>query len=106
MDNRVLDYNPAKGLRIPQDAPIQTRRALTRQERKWVLNTPHRAQTAAMLMMLAGLRRGEMTALLWGDIDLKRKTINVYRAYDFKNKRMKETKTASGMRTVSYRINW
>ena len=33
----------------------ETRRALTNQERQWVENTPHRTQTAAMLMLYAGL---------------------------------------------------
>ena len=98
--NRVIDYNPAKGLKIRKDAPTQQRRALTKQERQWVLSTPHVMQPAAMIMMLAGLRRAEVTALQWGDVDLKKKTITVTRSYDFKNKTLKAPKTAAGRRTV------
>jgi len=100
INNRVIEHNPTRGIRIAQDAPKETRRALTLKERQMVLDTPHRAQTAALLMMLAGLRRGEVTALLWSDIDLDKKTISVTKSYDFKNRQMKAPKTASGRRVV------
>jgi len=98
--NRVIDYNPAKGLRVQKDAPVSERRALERHERQWILSAPHMMRTAAMIMMLAGLRRAEVAALQWGDIDLKKKTITVARSYDYKNKAMKSPKTAAGHRTV------
>jgi len=98
--NRAMEYNPAKGLQVPRDAPKTERRALARQERQWVLSTPHMMQPAAMIMMLAGLRRGEVTALQWSDVDLKRNTITVRQSYDFKNNRLKSPKTAAGWRTV------
>jgi len=100
IDNRIMEHNPANRLRVPQDAPEAHRRALDAHERKMVLEMPHRAQTAAMLMMLAGLRRGEVTALLWSDIDLKRKTISITKSYDFKNGMLKEPKTKAGRRIV------
>ena len=101
IDNRIIEYNPAKGLSIPRSAPKSNRRALTLVERQMVLTTPHRAQTAAMLMMLAGLRRGEVTALLWEDIDIERKTISITKGYDFKNKQVKSPKTSAGRRVIS-----
>ncbi len=77
-ENRVIEYNPFAGVKLPkaQKEPEQ-RRALTREEQNWIIETPHRAQTAAMIMMFAGLRRGELMALQWTDIDLNAKTINV-----------------------------
>lgn len=46
---------------------------------------PHRAQTAAMIMLYAGLRRGELIPLLWSDIDLKAGTISVNKSVEFIN---------------------
>jgi len=100
IDNRVLEYSPAKRLKVPQNAPAKQRRALDANERKMVQETPHRAQTAAMLMLLAGLRRGEVTALLWDDIDLEKRTISITKSYDFKNKQVKSPKTVNGLRVV------
>lgn len=86
IDNRVVEFNPAKSVKIPKNStPTQKRRALTLEEQRWITDTPHRAQTAAMIMMYAGLRRGELLALTWADIDLKEKTINVNKSVEIIN---------------------
>jgi integrase len=77
VDNRVMDYNPANAVKIPNILQETTRRALTEGEQHWITDTPHRAKRAAMIMMYAGLRRGELIPLLWGDIDLAARTISV-----------------------------
>ena len=77
ISNRVTDYNPVQLAKLPREAPKETRRALTEEEIQWILNTPHRAQTAAMIMLFAGLRRGELIPLTWDCIDLDKKTIYV-----------------------------
>ena len=51
-------------------------------------------------MMLAGLRRGEATALTWADVDLDARTISVTKSWDFAAGRMKGPKTAAGERVV------
>lgn len=104
IQNRLMDYNPAGAVVIPSNAPKEQRRALTKEEQGWILNTPHRAQKAAMLMMLSGLRRGELIPLTWPDIDLSAGTIRVNKAVEkignrFRVKPM--TKTEAGMRVVS-----
>lgn len=77
-DNRVIDYNYFSSVKLPSACkPEEKRRALTAEERKWITDTPHRAQTAAMIMMYAGLRRGELIPLLWSDIDLDNATITI-----------------------------
>ncbi len=82
-ENRVIEYNPFRSVEIP---PARTetseRRALTKEEQRWITDTPHRAQTAAMIMMYAGLRRGELIPLLWTDIDLKEGTITVNKSVE------------------------
>lgn len=77
--NRVTEYNPAEYIEMPQKAAKpKKRRALTREEQAMVINTPHRAQLPAMIMMLSGLRLGECLALQWCDIDLDNATIDVH----------------------------
>lgn len=83
IDNRVMDYNPANAVKMPKrDKKSSERRALTPEEQQWIVDTPHRAQTAAMIMMYAGLRRGEVIPLLWSDIDLNAKTISVSKSVE------------------------
>lgn len=101
IENRAVDFNPCRYVKIPKAAKTNERRALTQEERKWVEEMPHRAQLPAMLMMYSGLRKGEVTALLWSDIDFKNHTITVSKSYDFKQGRIKSPKTASGVRVVS-----
>ena len=92
-ENRVLEYNPAAKLKIPQTAadPVQ-RRALTTEERNRVIEFEHRAKPSAMLLMLSGLRRGEATALQWNDIDFVNNKISVTKSYNFKQKEFKVPK--------------
>lgn len=82
IQNRVLDYDCAEAVKIPKSAESSTRRALTEEEQSWITDTPHRAQTAAMIMMYAGLRRGELLALTWRDIDLENGTISVTKSVE------------------------
>lgn len=86
IDNRVIDYNPACSVKIPniqkQNEHEQQRRALTEQEQRWIIETPHRARTSAMIMMYAGLRRGELVPLLWSDIDLSEGIIRVNKSME------------------------
>lgn len=102
--NRVLDFNPAQYVRIPAAEIRQERRALTSEEQTWIIETPHRMQIGAMIMMLAGLRRGELIPLTWGDIDLDAQTITVNKAVEIINGKSivkPQTKTAAGMRTIN-----
>ena len=101
IENRAVDFNPCRYVKIPKAAKTNERRALTQEERKWVEEMPHRAQLPAMLMMYSGLRKGEVTALLWSDIDFNNKTITVNKSFDFKQCKIKSPKTASGVRVVS-----
>ena len=101
IDNRVIEFNPASKLKIPQTAPPATqRRALTEEERQRVMEFEHRAKPSAMLMMLSGLRRGEATALQWNDIDFVNNKITVNKSYNFKTKQFKVPKNGKA-RVVS-----
>lgn len=104
VDNRVLDYNPALAVKVPKKAPKTTKRALTEEEQNWITSpSEHRGQIAAMIMMYAGLRRGELIPLLWSDVDLLNKTITVNKSVEMINSRpvVKEgAKTSAGTRVI------
>jgi integrase len=82
IDNRVLDFNPVSSLKLPVGKAAEQRRAITDEERSWIDTTEHRGQTAAMIMMYAGLRRGEVIPLLWSDIDLDKGVIHVNKSVE------------------------
>lgn len=83
--NRYIEFDSAEALTVPAQAEKKKeRRALTSTEQQWVREFKHRAQLPSMIAMLCGLRRGEISALQWGDIDLDGKTINVSKSFDFK----------------------
>lgn len=99
-----MDYNPAEAVRIPKNAPESHRDSLSEEQQQWVLETPHRAQRAAMIMMYAGLRRGELTALTWADVDLAGNTISINKSAEMiqgKPVVKDSTKTPAGMRTIN-----
>lgn len=101
--NRVIDFNPVARVEIPKKAPKQERRAITQEEREWIINTPHRAQLPAMIMLFAGLRRGECLALQWKDINLDKATIDVHQTLDMADGKAvikPGAKTEAGIRTV------
>ncbi len=98
--NRAIEYNPCIMISLPKDAPKKERTIIADEQKQWIEDTPHRMQTAAMIMLYAGLRRGEAAALLWSDIDLKNKTISVNKSYDFYEKQEKGTKTEAGFRII------
>lgn len=78
VNNRVIGFNPADTVRISPDKHREPkRRALTAEEQGWIEQSDHRCKRAAMIMMHAGLRRGELIPLLWKDIDLKERCIDV-----------------------------
>lgn len=68
---------------IPKKAPKMHRRALTELEQDMIINTPHRCQTGAMIMMFSGVRRGELIPLRWEDVDLKNEMIFVNKSVEF-----------------------
>lgn len=102
---RVLAYNPEQKVKMPHriGTAAEPRRALTAEEQRWIWETPHRAQPVAIIMMLSGLRRGELTALTWNDIDTKTKKITVNKAVAYQSDGtpfVKEAKSAAGMRVI------
>lgn len=101
MENRYCSMNPVvSSTAKPHKGTKGTHRALTKEEINLIETVPHRVQAAAMFMLKAGLRRGEVLALRKKDIHDDR--IYVYNAVKFVNNRpmVGQTKNESSMRTV------
>lgn len=99
---RVVDYNPATYVTIPKNASVTHRTAIAEEQQVWVRETPHRAQTAAMVMLYSGLRIGEALALTWADVDFEEATITVSKSITVEGAtlKIKSPKTEAGNRIV------
>lgn len=104
--NKIITDNPAEDLVMPQYTK-GTHRALETWEIKLILdhwNEPGlHAGLWIMLMMLAGLRRGEMIALNWSAIDMDNKLLTVCQTAVIKTNQseiVKRAKTDAGLRTI------
>ena len=97
----IVLYNPLVKVTVPAGAPPEPREPISEEQQRWIRETPHAAQRAAMLLLYSGLRRGEATALTWADVDLQDATITVSKGYNFAEHKSKCPKTAAGVRVVS-----
>jgi len=101
IDNRYCISNPmlAESSK-PHSGTKGTHRCLTKTEQSLVLTVPHRCQTAAVIMMKAGLRRSEVLALR--DEDIHDNRIYVNKSVKFVNNRpvIGDTKNESSERSV------
>lgn len=79
-DLELISRNPFFNHKAPKAAKINPRRALTTTEQELILHTTHRMKVGALIMMLCGLRKGELIALNWDDIDFKKKSIKVVKS--------------------------
>ena len=101
VDNRIIASNPAEK-QTKVKGSYTGHRALSKDEVDLITANyaRHRGGIAIMLMLWAGLRRGEALALKWGDIDFFKKQIIVKKSLDIKHKNVKTTKTEAGDRIV------
>ena len=104
--NKIITDNPAEDLVMPQYTK-GTHRALETWEIKLILdhwNEPGlHAGLWIMLMMLAGLRRGEMIALDWSAVNMENKLLTVCQTAVIKTNQseiVKRAKTDAGLRTI------
>lgn len=98
--DRIIIIDPFESIKatdLPKGSE-GSHRALNPAERDLVTQTwkAHRFGPAAMIMLYAGLRRGEVVALEWKNIDLKKRSIHVENALAFQNNRPvdKDTKNS------------
>lgn len=103
MRNRLIDFNPTDGVRWDY-AFKGSHRALEGWEKALIVQNHqiHRAGLWALIMLFAGLRRGEALALQWSDIDIPNSVIHVTKAvhFDSNSAVVSTTKTEAGVRDV------
>lgn len=103
VDSDLILRNPFTGVVIPGKEPNE-RQPLSPEQIKLVADTwrGHRMGCGAMIMLYAGLRKGELLALQWEDIDLDKRVIRVTKTLTtLKNKStVKPPKTKAGTRDV------
>jgi len=99
--SRLIPYDPAEGLELPRTTQGK-RRSITDIEREWILKTAetHRAGLWVKIMLYCGLRPGEIIALQWKDIDLKKKLVYIDKAKESGKNDIKDPKTDAGNREV------
>ncbi len=102
--NKIIRDDPAEDLSSPNGVK-GTHRALERWEADCIIANwkEHRSGIWAMLMLLCGLRRGEMIALDWSSINMIERRITVHEAavIESNQSRIKpHTKTDAGMRIL------
>lgn len=103
VQDRVILTNPCYGVKLP-DSTSGTHRAITDEERDLIHQSVghHDMALAAMVMLYAGLRRGEVLALDYTDIDLDAGFINVSKGIVFNGNQpiLTTPKTDAGIRSV------
>ena len=75
-------------------------RAITDEERRLIETTPHRLQLGAMLMLYAGLRRGELLALQYNHVHQDHIVVHQAVTFAGADPELKGTKNESSMRIV------
>jgi integrase len=99
-----IPFNPARDIEVPKDLPKSTRTVPTDAEINAIrASWDTQAAQMANWFLYTGLRRNELLALEWEDVDIKARAITVsksiYRGMDGKT-HLKEPKTEAGIRTV------
>jgi integrase len=95
-----LAVNPCTHLRLPAVRGRRERIASPEEAQRLLATLPEQDRPIWATALYAGLRRGELMALRWEDVDLATGVIRVERAYDDKERVEIEPKSRAGRRTV------
>lgn len=105
LENDLVKKNPFRSKKAqPDKAEEGSHREITAEERRLILETEHPFRPAVMVMLYAGLRRGEALALnLDEDVDFEAGLIHVRHAVRFDSNQpiLSDPKTEAGERDVA-----
>ena len=93
-----LDISPTTGVKVPAARNGRERFATPDEAVRLLAAVPERDRGVWATAMYAGLRRGEIMALRWTDIDLKAGTIDVARSWDLDGQFAADTKSRNRRR--------
>lgn len=100
---RITKNNPAQAAEFPTGLTSTKREPPTLEQLERIKAGFHEPfGLFPMMQLYTGMRRGELLALEWGDIDRERNVIKVDKAIEFINStpRLKSTKTDAGEREI------
>ena len=95
-----IAINPFTHLRLPAVRGRRERIASPEEAQRLLAALPERDRPVWATALYAGLRRGELMALRWEDVDLTVGVIRVERSYDDKSRVEIEPKSRAGRRTI------
>lgn len=97
----IVQTNPSQGVRLPDNTTEERKKMTDAQMRSVMdaLDVEKATDTALLLCVMMGLRRGEAVGLSWGDIDTEEKIVKVWRAYTDGGD-LKRTKGKKGRRIL------
>jgi len=94
-----IQVNPTRGLELPAVRGRRTRIATPDEAERLIDALSHNDRVLWATAFYAGLRRGELRALRWSDVDLAAGVIRVERSWDVKEGAI-DPKSAAGRRKV------
>lgn len=102
VNNRLIPYSPAEGLRAVGGTPPKEKRALTVDERNAITRTvkTHPFGMFVAFMYYCGLRRGECAALTYNDIQGNFLVVNKQFIFPNNSAVLSTPKTKAGVRTI------
>lgn len=100
--NGHIQYNPCSSVKMPNAKESTAISPASPEDEYKIIEAGDRAWLFPIFALLTGLRKQEILALQWGDIDFEENIISVTKAVEHlgKSPHIKTTKTKSGIRTV------
>ena len=95
-----VSVNPTAGLELPAVRGRRDRVAAPEEARELIAALPAKDRAIWATALYAGLRRGELMALRWDDVDLPGRRIQVSRSWDVRERAAGAPKSAAGNRSV------
>lgn len=103
VENDLIHRNVFAKVTVPK-TEVEEREPIDEATRKLIVDTceGHRMGIPALVMLYTGIRKGELLALKWEDVDLEAERLTVNKAAAFHNNSVsiKTPKTKAGIRTV------
>jgi integrase len=100
LEDGDVAVNPCSHLRLPAVGGRRERIASPAEAQQLLAALPERDRPIWATALFAGLRRGELMALGWDDVDLAASVIRIERSYDDKGRVEIEQKSRAGQRTI------
>jgi integrase len=95
-----IPANPVNGLRLPASRGRRDRVADPREAERLLTALPAFERALYGVALYSGLRRGELAALRWSDVDLTGRILRVEQSWDFIAREFVLPKSAAGVRVV------